>query len=80
MIEIVGLTLAVASILPVAMKSVETCVITTLGLGAMCLCGVALATDTGHDARWWLLGGGAVLTAVGVYLQRRRYLKEVVRC
>lgn len=69
--EVLGAVLATASILPVAMQRIDTCVVTSLGLGALCLCGVALATDTGHATRWWLLGGGVVLTALGIYLQRR---------
>jgi hypothetical protein len=77
-IEVLGTVLAAASILPVVMKSVETCIITSLGLGALALLGVALATDTGHESRCWLAGFGVALTCMGVYLQRRRYLKEVM--
>lgn len=69
MIEIAGLALALASILPVALQRVETCVTTSIGLGALCILGIALATGTGHDSRWWLLGAGLVLTSLGGYLQ-----------
>lgn len=75
MIEALGVALAVASILPVAMQRVETCITTALGLGALCLCGVAVATGTGHNAREWLLAAGLLLTALGLVLQRRRRVR-----
>lgn len=71
MIEALGIALAVASILPVALQRFETCFTTALGLGALCLYGVAMATGTGNHTREWLLGGGVVLTLLGTYLQRR---------
>lgn len=69
MIEIVGVLLALASIFPVASQRVETCVTTSAGLGVLCMLGIALATGTGHDARWGLLVAGLVLTGIGGYLQ-----------
>lgn len=70
MIEVAGVALAVASILPVASRRVETCVTTSLGLGALCLLGVSLATGVGYiEARWWLLAAGVSMTSTGAYLQ-----------
>ena len=69
MIEIAGLALALASILPVALQRIETCVTTSIGLGALCILGIALATGTGHDSRWWLTIVGMSLTCLGGYLQ-----------
>lgn len=69
--EVIGWVMLVGAAVPVLSPSIKTGIMSTLGLFALALAGLALIADRGDGARELLIVGGLVLAGGGELLYRR---------